>query len=203
MDHVRWENYYAAIEGRAPRALFLDAIALAPRADSDDRALVAIDLGCGDGTETRELLARGWIVVAIDQTPKAIKQLVESVPAREGARLTGITGSFSDVDLPPADLVYAGLALPFCDPERFRTLWPRITSAIRDDGWFAGHFFGPRDSWAGNSGMTFLPEEEVRALLLRMRIEVFREQDEDGEAVGGSKHWHVFHVIAQKIGPAA
>jgi trans-aconitate methyltransferase len=50
MADPTWEDYYAAIEGRPPRQLFLDAIVPAGATG------LAIDLGCGDGTETRELL---------------------------------------------------------------------------------------------------------------------------------------------------
>jgi tellurite methyltransferase len=55
---IGWEQYYRAIEGRPLRALLVDAMPFLPT--TDDQALVAIDLGCGDGTETLALLARGW-----------------------------------------------------------------------------------------------------------------------------------------------
>jgi hypothetical protein len=46
--------------------------------------------------------------------------------------------------------------------------------------------------------MTFLSEDQVRGLLRDFHVEMFREQDEDGDSFSGPKHWHVFHVIAQK-----
>jgi trans-aconitate methyltransferase len=193
-----WDGYYAALEGRPARPLYLDAVALIPAPESGCPERVAIDLGCGDGVETRELLARGWNVVSIDKTPQAIARVRASVPVEDLSRLTAIAASFAEVELPPADLIYAGLSLPFCDREEFAKLWPRVTLAIRGDGWFAGHFFGPRDSWAGEAGMTFLSREQVCALLDDFRIEAIREQDEDGDSYSGRKHWHVFHVIAHK-----
>jgi hypothetical protein len=45
--------------------------------------------------------------------------------------------------------------------------------------------------------MTFQSREEVEALLDGFDICSFVEQDEDGQAVSGPKHWHVFHVIAR------
>jgi trans-aconitate methyltransferase len=57
----RWEDYYAALEGRAARPLLVDALALI------ESLGLAVDLGSGDGTETRELLRRGWSVVAVDK----------------------------------------------------------------------------------------------------------------------------------------
>jgi SAM-dependent methyltransferase len=187
-----WEDYYSALEGRSARPLLVDALALIGSAG------LAVDLGSGDGTETRELLRRGWSVVAVDKTPAAIARLEASVAGEDRQRLTAIASSFTDVELPAADLIYAGLSLPFCDPAEFPKLWPRIGAAVRDGGWFAGHFFGPRDSWAGEPDMTFLSEDEVRGLLTDFHVEMFREQDEDGDSFSGPKHWHVFHVIAPK-----
>jgi trans-aconitate methyltransferase len=194
-----WEGYYTALEGRAARRLLLETLALISTSKQGSPRRVAIDLGCGDGTETRELLARGWNVVAIDKTPQAIARVRASVPAEDCPRLTAIAAAFTDIELPPADLIYAGLSLPFCDPDSFGELWPRISVAVREDGWFAGHFFGPRDSWVGRVDMTFLSREQVCALLTDFRIEGYQEQDEDGDSFAGRKHWHVFHVIAHKV----
>jgi hypothetical protein len=88
--------------------------------------------------------------------------------------------------------------MPFCDPGEFDEVWRRITSAIRSGGLFVGHLFGPRDSWADTPDMTFHARTAVEALLTEFEIEALREQDEDGEAVSGPKHWHVFHVISRK-----
>jgi SAM-dependent methyltransferase len=59
-----WTKYYEAQLGRAPRPLYLDAVA---RFDRPGRA---VDLGCGDGTESLDLLARGWRVYAVDRNPR-------------------------------------------------------------------------------------------------------------------------------------
>jgi len=42
----------------------------------------------------------------------------------------------------------------------------------------------------------------VEALFDRFDVQLLHEQDEDGAAVSGPKHWHVFHVIASKRDPA-
>jgi SAM-dependent methyltransferase len=195
---IGWEDYYRATEGRPPRPLFRDAIAFLPARPTDDRALVAIDLGCGDGTETLALLTRGWMVTAVDTAPEAIARLRASVPPEDERRLTTFVASFHELELPEADFVYAGLSLPFCSPPEFAEAWRRIKNALRPDGIFAGHFFGPRDSWADQPGMTFQSREELEALLAGFAVHRLEEQDEDGPAVSGPKHWHVFHVIALK-----
>jgi SAM-dependent methyltransferase len=189
---VSWDEYYRAIEGRSPRPLFVDALAFAAGPG------VAVDVGCGDGTETLALLADGWTVFAADAAPEAIERLRASVPAEGAGRLTTVVAPFHELELPAADFVYAGLSLPFCAPADFDEAWRRITGAVRADGILAVHLFGPRDSWANDPDMTFHTREEVEARLQGFDVRSLAEQDEDGQAVSGPKHWHVFHVIAAK-----
>ena len=65
-----WENFYQNVSGREPRELLLDVLKRFGSI-SPDHPLQAIDLGCGDGTETAALLANGWQVMAIDREPAA------------------------------------------------------------------------------------------------------------------------------------
>jgi len=199
---ISWEEYYGAIEGRPLRALFVDAVPFLPTQSQDDQALVAVDLGCGDGTETLALLARGWTVIAVDGAPAAIARLRASVAPDDRARLTTFVAPFHELQLPDADFVYAGLSLPFCGPREFGEVWRRISTAVRPQGVFAGHFFGPHDSWSGTGDMTSQTREEVEGLLDEFDVHLLHEQDEDGPAVSGPKHWHVFHVIASKREPS-
>jgi hypothetical protein len=137
-------------------------------------------------------------VFAVDGSPDGIARIEQSMPPAHRARLTTRVARFADVSLPPADLVYAGLSLPFCDPRDFGAVWGAATSALRPNGLFVGHFFGPNDTWADTPDMTFHAREEVEAMLAEFEVVQLREEDADGQAVGGAKHWHVFHVIARK-----
>jgi tellurite methyltransferase len=201
-SEIGWEEYYRAVEGRPLRALFVDALPFLPTPSQDDRALVAVDLGCGDGTETLALLARGWTVIAVDGAHESIARLRASVAPEDSRRLTTFVAPFHELQLPDADFVYAGLSLPFCDPREFGEVWRRISTALRPEGVFAGHFFGPHDSWSDTPDMTFHTREEVESLLDGFEVHLLHEQDEDGPAVGGPKHWHVFHVIGSKRDPS-
>ena len=193
-DHG-WEEYYRAIMGRPPRQLLLDALAYFP---GDAAHRKAIDLGCGDGTESAFLLERGWHVLAIDGEPASIKHLLAKISKEQQTRLQTQVSKFEDVGLTLADLLHASLSLPFCPPEHFDAFWTKIVDAAKPDGLFAGQFFGVRDSWANSPDMTFHTEEQIRRMLENFEIEYFYERDEDGDAVSGPKHWHVFTVIARK-----
>lgn len=168
------------------------------KSDPDRARRQAIDLGCGDGTDTVFLLENGWQVLAIDGEAKAIDRLLAKVPDDLKDNLQIQITKFEDVALPPADLLHASLTLPFCHPEHFAELWQKIETSLGRNGRFAGQFFGIHDSWAVNNHMTFHTNADVRALFSAFEIEFFHEKDEADTATSDPKHWHIFTVIAQK-----
>ncbi len=161
---------------------------------------LAVDLGCGTGRDTAELLRAGWSVVAIDGEQEAIDRLHELV-GDQGDRLTTLVARFDDATWPVCDLVNASFSLPFCPPDRFDDLWRRIVDSIRPGGRFSGQLFGDRDAWAG-TGITVQTRAEVEELLRPFEVERLEEVDEDGSTLLGTpKHWHLFHVVARKRSP--
>jgi trans-aconitate methyltransferase len=192
----QWEDFYKNVSGREPRELLFRALELFEQGAEGTRQ--AVDLGCGDGTETAALLAQGWRVLAIDGEPAAFEHLNAKIPAAARERLQTQVARFEAVQLTPADLIYAGFSIPFCRPQHFGVLWENIVTNVKTGGCFAGQLFGVRDTWAGNPKMSFFTAEQARALLTAFEIEVFEEEEEDGRSTVGAKHWHIFHVIARK-----
>ena len=191
---TQWDDYYKAVSGRKPRKLLIETLA---RFDSDPG--FAIDLGCGAGVETAELLRCRWRVLAIDNQPEAITYVRTRALPEQQARLETQIASFAHANLPPSDLVWAGLSLPFCPPEHFGRLWDEIVTSLRPGGRFAGDFFGPRHAWASNAQMTFHTLELVKALLRPLVIEFLEEEEsEQPTAQDGLQHWHAFAVVARK-----
>ena len=185
--------YYRATAERPPRPTLLAALDR-----FGDKIGFAVDLGCGQGRDTVELLRRGWRVLGIDAEKEAIVGLL----ARPGLpldRLETRIARFEDADWPPADLVVSSFALPLCPPERFPGLWRKIVASLRPGGRFAGQFYGDRDSWAGRPGMTFLDRGAVEALLSGLAVEMFEEEERDAVTPRGQpKHWHIWHVVARR-----
>lgn len=196
-DHDVWSRFYHANVGRAPRPLFVEALALAAPQPAD-ALRQAVDLGCGDGTETLALLQHGWQVLAIDQQPQALALVAHAVPPELTHLLQTRCAPFEELELSATDFVYAGYSLPFCAPHQFEALWRTIGAALRPGGLLAGQLFGVHDTWATNSAMTFHTRDDVQVLLDGFHVLALREEEEDGHSTLGPKHWHVFHVIARK-----
>lgn len=194
-DDDHWAVYNAGQQTRDVRPLCDEVLALAgPGAGRS-----AVDLGCGAGVETRALLAAGWRVHAVDGEPGTLERVLTTTQGESPERLSIETVRLEDlVQLPEVDLVYAGYSLPYVHPRDFSRVWDLVRSCLRPGGWFAGNFFGDRDSWADNTDETFLSEQAVHVLLDGMHVVQFREEDADGDAYNGPKHWHVFDVIARQ-----
>ncbi len=154
-----------------------------------------MDLGCGAGVETKAMLDNGWDVTAIDGEAALRSRLFRLVGDHPALRVR--VSSFEALDIPPADLLYAGYSLPFVPPEEFSALWARIRQALRPGARLAVDLFGDRDDWVGQRAMTFVSRPRVEELLDGMQIVSIEEEDEAGRAHSGPKHWHVFHVIAR------
>ena len=193
MAEPTWSEYYEANEGRAPRDQLLQVLDRFPEPGT------AIDLGCGAGIDTLAMLEAGWTVLAIDAEPEAIERLRAS--AGDRPTLSTRRSPMEDAELPPADLVWASYSLFFCDPARFPHVWGRIRAAIRPGGRFTGEILGDRDTWASITGHTAMTRADAEALFDGWTVERFEEEENDGEACSGPKHWHLFHVIAQVPGP--
>ena len=195
---MTWQEYYDAIQGRSPRQHLVNALELF-KAPVLQAPQLAIDLGCGDGTESIYLLENGWHVLAIDGEPAAIKHLLAKTPEDLAINLQTQVVRFEALTFPDADLIHASYSLPFCPPEHFSTLWQKIIASVKRNGRFAGQLFGVNDSWSDSTKMTFHTKQEALALFETFEIEYFAERDEDGQAASGPKHWHDFTIIAKKI----
>ena len=137
VTHRPWRRYYDAAKDE-PR----DTLVFALDRFGAERGL-AVDLGCGPGRDTLELLRRGWSVVAVDGEKEAITRL--RARAGEPAGLETHVARFEDFRFPQAQLVNSSYALPFCPPDAFPGVWRRLVDALALGGRFAGHLFGDRD----------------------------------------------------------
>lgn len=197
-----WGNYYEITRSiNMPRPALLWALESLKYEQGQEK--FALDLGCGTGRDTLYLLEKGWTVIALDNEPAALLNLVEKFAALEEGtqKLIPYVGNFETDPFPQnLQLINASYAIPFCHPQYFADVWQKIINSLDLNGRFVGQFFGPQDSWSNNSNMTFHSKEDLLKLLEpHFIIEYWGEENRDGFTKEGEfKHWQVFHVVATK-----
>lgn len=192
-DEPTWTRYYDEHADRHPRELLLEVLSSFGPDERD-----AVDLGCGQGIDTLAMLQAGWRVYAVDGQEEAIRRLLARVPPSLEPSLRAEVAFMEEVDLPPVDLVWASFSLFFSPPEWFGDLWDKVVTAVRPGGRFAGELLGDHDTWASRHEITALSREKALGLFEAFELERFDEEEEDGTATSGPKHWHVFHVVARR-----
>ncbi|MGJ8635898.1 MAG: class I SAM-dependent methyltransferase [Phycisphaerales bacterium] len=202
-----WPEYFNRMEGKPPRDTLLKALDLFGPINPENPPL-AVDLGCGAGRDSVEMLNSGWRVWAQDSNDDAIARCnahPEIQTALSDRRMSLVQTDFESLadsgSIPQAQLVNASFSLPFCPPSHFDDLWNAIDSAIAPGSRFSGQFFGDRDDWATIEDRTHLPRVKMLDLFDQYIIESLFEEDRPSSHTGGGhKHWHVFHIIARKRG---
>ena len=196
----KWKNYYNVTGTRQPRETLNFALKQFQAEENISKPYDAIDLGCGTGRDTIELLYNQWRVTAIDSEITAIKGLMQrsDIPAK--ANINTICSKFEETSFPsPVHLVNSSFALPLVPPSKFPNLWKKILSSLGPGGRIACQLYGERDSWFGDPSITFFSYSEITALLKSLKIEFFKEEEEDSKTPRGhNKHWHIYHIVAQK-----
>lgn len=151
----------------------------------------AVDLGCGDGADTAELLRRGWTVLAVDRQPAAIALAEHNVPDHHRPRLRTLAADFTMLTLPAADLIYCGWSLPHCPgtpsaPRSGPTATPpRTCSATAND-------------WTPDPAASAFRPGTLDTLLAGMDVKHLEETEQYRDSFHGPKHWHYYEIIARQ-----
>jgi SAM-dependent methyltransferase len=166
---------------------------------------IAIDCGCGAGSDIAYLLGEGFEVHAFDIESESIIRCRRRFIDETNLSLS--QESFSTFTYPLASLIHADASLFYCPPDDFEDVWEKINNALMMGGLFVGSFLGPRDTTAGSGYQrdVFWPdvfvfkEEDLRSLFGDLEIINWVERELDGKTAQGiDHHWHVFSVIARK-----
>ncbi len=214
-DYQRdWPAYFDEAAKRPPRDTLvraLDAFAQEHQAGATMPSVaLAIDLACGEGRDTREILRRAtprWTVIALDNHPLGVRRTLAGIEPPDLTRASVSQLALEDVAQQlsalrgRAHLVNASFALPFCAPGAFPGLWAWIVASLAPGGRFAGQLFGDRDEWAPIDPARHLSRAHVLQLLEPFDLEHFQEVDQrgaDGCGAGATKHHHLFHIVARK-----
>ena len=199
MATVEINNYYDATEDRNIRPDLQQALGLVIEPK------LAIDCGCGAGSDIAHLLANGFVVHAFDIESESISRCRNRF--RDETNLFLSHDGFITFSYPPASLVLADASLFFCPPGEFNEVWDKINNALVPGGIFVGSFLGPRDTMADPChqrdafwpDVLVLTEARLRPRFNAFEIISWTEHEIDGKtATGAPHHWHIFSVVAVK-----
>lgn len=191
-----WDAYFKSKLNDPPAGFVVVALNNLKQNNPDK---IAIDLGCGVGHETLELLKKGYHVVAIDGQEQAfdyMKQL-PNMPQYEN-HLKTVVSSFEKLnfaELPEADMIVASFALPFMKPQDFNRVWAQVKGKIKPGGYFVGNFFAPDFSFFAEKfrhSMTFHSKAEAMALFNGFEIVGFQEVNVPATKAGTMNHYYAF-----------
>ncbi|WP_260681610.1 class I SAM-dependent methyltransferase [Aliiglaciecola sp. M165] len=167
---------------------------------------VAIDCGCGSGSDIGFLLDEGFEVYAFDIEEYAIELCKRRYSRNSKVHLNIAT--FYDYAYPKTNLFVADSSLFFCHPNKFESVWQEICASLEPNGVFCGSFLGPKDSMIGSGGartrywddLLVLSEERIIQLFENFSIKLFSEHLQEGINIEGAQHrWHIYSLVAKKI----
>ncbi|MFW1290430.1 class I SAM-dependent methyltransferase [Vibrio parahaemolyticus] len=189
-----WRRFYEKALNRphsirTERAVNLDASSIK----------VAIDCGCGTGSDIKYLTSQGYKVFGFDINPDSVA--ISRDRFGDESSVNVVQSSFCEFEYTDSSLIVANASLFFVKPEQFQEVWTSIDASLVKGGVFAGDFMGKNDSWASDfhTPITALAKDELLNLFSNFEIIEFNERDEDGTTmVGESKHWHIYSVVAVK-----
>jgi len=189
-----WRQYYERALSRPHLKRSEFAVRL-----NESNLKVAIDCGCGTGSDIHYLEQQGYQVYGFDINSDSIA--ICNGRFEEKALVDICESSFESFDYPMCGVIIANSSLFFADSEHFEETWSKINASIKIGGVFAGDFMGNKDSWAQNyrSPTSPLSESKVKSLFADFELVRFNERDEKSmTSLGRMKHWHTYSVVAVK-----
>lgn len=189
---INWDAYFGAMRTMRLHPLYEELAKHLPESGH------ALELGCGAGQGAEFFLDRGWTVTALDIDSRAIAATQERLAGRAGAEI--LSADITTAEFPAADAITAGFVLFLLEGDALANVWSRIRAALRPGGLLLVQFLGPNDDWASR-GCVAHSGEEIDQLLQGYEVLHHETVERDGKtAWGESKHWHVHHVIARRLG---
>lgn len=187
-----WSEYYDFTRAKSPYSLLVEALK-----HVNDKGK-AIDIGGGALRDSQHLLAEGFDVTVIDNSPLLTKEANRIA----NKKLHAFVESYEDFDFPKNeyDLASAMFSLNFCNLIHFEAVFKKIIGSIKPGGIFCALLFGDRDEWSSYADKTYPSKDRIIKLLDGFEIISFAEKnpgekDRNDELMTSG---HVLQFIARK-----
>lgn len=167
---------------------------------------IAIDCGCGAGSDIAFLRSKGFRVYGFDIEKESIQICSERFKNDEDVILA--QSDFNSYEYPDSSLFNADASLFFCPTSEFNNVWSKIYTSLCSGGIFCGSFLGPDDTMASSSydkdaywpNILVFGETDLKKQFTNFDILRFTEHRSSGHAPDGKAHeWHIYSVVAKKF----
>lgn len=217
-EKYNWREYYEHHKNREPNERLTQLLDTIRQNGESLEDMSALEIGAGNMIETKALLDAGFGHVTATDITDLAENMAASLQmdandfAHDVERLEFLKVSHEELpdhlQSESLDLVVAYLSLQFVNPEGFQRLWRSLVKALKPGGRITLDLLGNHDGWATDTladgspkyrNMNFHSGEEVEQLLAGFeRVQVI-EDDKLGRTTDDvAKHWHIFHIQAQK-----
>lgn len=195
-------NYYDCTENKKTR----EDLVFAQQQIKQGVLKVAIDCGCGAGSDIAYLRKHDFTVYAFDIESDSINRCQERFKKDNQVLLS--KDSFVTFQYPQSSIIVADASLFFCPKDEFSLVWNKITDSLIIGGIFCGSFLGPNDTMATPyynkdaywPDILVLDELSIKEKFTKYDILKWTEHELSGESQDGiAHHWHIFSVVARKI----
>jgi len=167
---------------------------------------IAVDCGCGAGSNIKHLRAKGYTVYAYDIDKESIALCAQKYDSDSNVFLS--VDSFGKYQYPRSSLIVADASLFFCPRNEIEIFFEKIGASLKSDGVFCGSFLGARDTMASDKfkkddywgEVLVLTEAEIKRGFKGFEILKWKEFEKDGvTSIGNQHHWHIYIVVAKAI----
>ena len=151
----------------------------------------ALDVGCHEGRESKELLARGFEVDAVD---------LKVVPGINNPKFHFQQANVKDFEIKKDtyDIVLAYYVLPFLKTKELvqKSIYD-IRNGLNDKGIAIITLFGDKHEWKGKTAHLFLSEEEAKKMI-GPYVDIHEVKETRKTMEGSEAFWHSWDFVIQK-----
>jgi SAM-dependent methyltransferase len=156
-----------------------------------------LDLGSGNGVRDLPFIEAGYSMTLVDKSVRAIAEAKEKIS--DTSKITFIESDIETFEITEGyDGIIAMNSLPFLKNE---DLVIKVVNdsfnKLRKGGFLHFSLFGPEDEWYGdeNLRLTFFSLEKALTILPDKPYFVSEDKGIGGMMKGGTKWWHIIHLL--------